>query len=354
MGWDINGDGIVDQIPENAGRNLLAKAVYKPLTYFTYKFVEEDGTVILERRALENSLILPPFRYEKQGDAQYMFINEYNGYTEGMILTGDIEFTVTYTKQVRTFKYEFIHDGKVVKSGEAEYGTVITAPASPNKQPSEHYTYEFSGWNGFTDGMQLVENGSYSAVFTEIPNQYTLTYMVEGAVYQTQTVAYGSVIALPQTPIKQGDHQYEFVFAGWRGYVPGMSVSGDAQFTAVFDKVVRKYTITFMDSDGVTIISQRRVAYGSKVNPPNAPYKAGYIFVTWENYYGMAEVTEDATYRAIYEVDPSYVPVTGEDGSGSGEQDNDNTLAIVLIVGGGVIAIGLLIGAYFLFTKKKK
>ncbi len=355
LGWDINGDEKVDQIPQEFGRNLLAKAIYKPLTYFTYKFVEEDGTVILQRQALENSLILPPFRYEKQGDAMYKFVNVYHGYTEGMLLTEDIEFTVTYEKQVRTFKYQFVYEGAVVKSGEVEYGMVITAPETPVKQPTEHYTYEFKGWSGFESGMAITQNGEYIAVFEEVPNVYTVTYKVDGEVYKTEQVAYGTVITLPVAPEKQGDNQYAYEFSGWRGHVNGMTMPGDVTFDAVFDKVVRTFTITFLDSDGVTVISQRKVPYGSRVNPPNAPYKAGYIFVTWENYYGMAEVTEDANYKAVYEVDPSYVPVNSGDQGGQGSgQNNGNTLAIILIIGGGVLVMALFVVAYFVFTKKKK
>ncbi len=300
LGWDINGDGKVDELPEDFGRNIVAKAVYKSEKYFTYKFVEEDGTVILERNALYGSLILPPYNYSKS-EGIYVYIPSYGEYKEGMRLENDVEFTVTYTREVRKVTYTFLVDGKVVKTQTVDGGTVILAPENPTKPEEEHYVYEFSGWSGFTTGMTAMDDHTFEAQFERVAKQYTYTFMVDGVSYGSGKLAYGEVIVLPETPTKEGDEQYVYEFRGWIGYESGMTISGDVTFNAVFDKTVRVFTITFVDEDGVTVISQKKVPYGSRVNPPAAPYKSGYEFVEWENYYGMAEVTADATYRAIYQ-----------------------------------------------------
>ncbi len=351
IGWDINGDGKADELPEVAGRNTLARAVYKSEKYFTYKFIEEDGTVILERSALSGSLILPPFRFEKL-EGIYTYIPTYEGYEEGMILTENIEFLVTYTKEIRQLTYTFVVEGEIVKKETVDCGSVIVAPTAPEKEAEEHYVYEFAGWSNFEEGMTAQDDYIFEAIFNRIPKKYTYTFMVDGNVHATGELAYGEAIVLPANPVKESEEaEYQYDFSGWSGYTQGMTISGNVTFNAVFDKVVRVFTITFLDSDGVTIIASKKVQYGSRVNPPAAPYKAGYEFVTWENYYGMAEVTEDASYKAVYK---AVEEDSSSDSASASENQGDSKGGCASSVGGGLGLSLLMASAIAIIARKKR
>ena len=354
LGWDINGDGKVDELPEMSGRNIVARAVYKSEKFLTYKFVEEDGTVILERTALYGSLILPPFRFVKT-EGIYNCVPNYGDYKEGMILTENVEFVVTYTKEIRQLIYSFVVDGVTVKTETVDYGTVIVAPENPVKEGEEHYSYEFVGWIGFTEGMIADDDYVFVAEFNKVANKYTVTFISGEEVHYSAQMEYGATIKLPTVPEKEGEGQYVYVFSGWSGYYDGITVKGDMTFTAVFDKEVKMCVVTFVDSDGVTVISTKRVPYGSRVNPPAAPYKDGYEFVEWKDYYGMSDVTEDATYMAVYR------PLEGA-GDSSDAGDNGVTDSSKPSGGSGCmssvasIELGfmLLVACLVVFVRKKR
>jgi hypothetical protein len=67
--------------------------------------------------------------------------------------------------------------------------------------------HAFSGWSCDYSVMpeeDIVVTGSYTV------NSYVLTYLVDGEVYATETVAYGSGIVLLDEPVREGH-----TFSGW-------------------------------------------------------------------------------------------------------------------------------------------
>lgn len=155
LGWDIDGDGAVDTLPTETGRNFQAKAVYNRT--FTYKFVDQNGVVLLEKTADYNALILPPFHSQAK-HGYHPYIVDFGTYEEGMRLVEDVTFTVT----IATYTYQFVADGVVVAEGELLYGAEIQAPEAPEK---EGYTFE--GWMGYTEGMTIEGDVSFVAVYEE-------------------------------------------------------------------------------------------------------------------------------------------------------------------------------------------
>jgi len=61
-------------------------------------------------------------------------------------------------------------------------------------------------------------------------NKYTLTYMVDGEVYKTKEVEYGSAITPEDEPEKEG-----YTFSGWNG-IPGKMPAEDIVITGYFTK----------------------------------------------------------------------------------------------------------------------
>ena len=128
-----------------------------------------------------------------------------------------IEGTFTANKYLVTFK---IGD-EVIASDSLEYKSAIVAPEAPEKEG-----YTFSGWGEVADSVpahDLTYEGSYSI------NSYTLTYMVDGDVVLTLSVAYGATIPSLKAPEKEG-----YTFSGWSeapATMPAKDVTIEGTFT---------------------------------------------------------------------------------------------------------------------------
>lgn len=107
-----------------------------------------------------------------------------------------------------------------------------------------------------------------------------------------------------ETPTKASSAQYDYTYSGWC-LTDGASANSDALKGVTEDRTVyaaystttRSYTVTFYDSDGVTILNTETVKYGSK--PSYAPTKDDYIFAGWEP--TLTAVTGDTSYTAIWD-----------------------------------------------------
>ena len=108
-----------------------------------------------------------------------------------------------------------------------------------------------------------------------------------------------------ETPSKEADVQYTYTaFSGWTDGTTTYgkdetlpAVDGDVTYTAVFDKTVNKYDLTF-DLGGGTLNGKTGTytmtcEYGAKINLPDAPTKEGYTFLYWKGseYEAGAEYT---------------------------------------------------------------
>ena len=128
-----------------------------------------------------------------------------------------IEGTFTANKYLVTFK---IGD-EVIASDSLEYQSAIVAPEAPEKEG-----YTFSGWGEVADAVpahDLTYEGSYSINF------YTLTYLVDGDVVLTLSVAYGATIPSLKAPEKEG-----YTFSGWSeapATMPAKDVTIEGTFT---------------------------------------------------------------------------------------------------------------------------
>ena len=105
-------------------------------------------------------------------------------------------------------------------------------------------------------------------------------------------------------------------------------VTGDAVYTAVYDKEVNKYTIKWVNWDGSEVRTDTEVPYGTKLEAPADPTRAAdaqytYTFKGWTP--EVETVTGDATYKATYTKEANSYTLTYDlDG---GEWENDTTYA---------------------------
>ena len=171
--------------------------------------------------------------------------------------------TVTGSFMVNSYTITYMVDGEVYKTESLAYGSAVTAIAVPTKEG-----HTFSGWSGVPATMPA-EDVTISGTFTV--NTYTITYMVDGEVYQTVIVTYGATITLIDAPAKDG-----YTFSGWLD-APRTMPAHDVTINGHF--VTDAYTVTYM-VDG-EVYKTFQVAYGTEIPTVEVPSKEGYTFSGW-------------------------------------------------------------------------
>ena len=181
--------------------------------------------------------------------------SEANNYTSQLTLNAKAEYSNYYVR--------FVCDGEVVSESFQRAGSSIVQPRMP-----ERTGYTFAGWKGVPElspAEDVVYTGEYNV------NKYKLDYLVNGIVFATDSIAYGSVITLIEAPIREGH-----TFSGW-SEVPATMPAEDVIIEGSF--TVNYYTITYdVDYEVYAIDS---VAYGSEIILRDKPIKEGYTFRGW-------------------------------------------------------------------------
>ena len=165
----------------------------------------------------------------------------------------------------QTYTVTFIVDGEVYDTLSVEYGEKITLPDTPVKEG-----HTFSGWSEAPETMpaeDIVIEGSFSV------NSYTITYKVDGEVYATDSIAYGSEIVLRDEPVKEGH-----TFSGWNE-APETMPAEDIVIEGSFS--VNSYSITYK-VDG-EVYATDSIAYGCEIVLRDEPTKEGHTFSGWSD-----------------------------------------------------------------------
>ena len=129
--------------------------------------------------------------------------------------------------------------------------------------------YTFSGWDGVPTEMP-----DHDVVVTGSfsVNSYTLTYVLDGETYQTFTIVYGEQPTAVTVPDREG-----YTFSGWEG-LPSTMPANDVTVTGSY--TVNTYTLTYV-LDGETY-GTFTVAYGEQPTILPDPTREGYTFEGWE------------------------------------------------------------------------
>ncbi|MBR6046885.1 MAG: leucine-rich repeat protein [Bacteroidaceae bacterium] len=157
----------------------------------------------------------------------------------------------------------YVVDGEVYKT----YEIYCNAPITPEPAPTKE-GYTFSGWSKIPETMpdeDVVVTGSFTI------NSYTLTYMLDGKVYKTSSVAYGTTLTPEVVTSKEG-----YTFSGW-STIPIKMPAHDVVVTGSF--TANKYMVTYI-VDGKKYKSYE-IDYNSVLNPESAPIKKGMTFSGW-------------------------------------------------------------------------
>ncbi len=159
-----------------------------------------------------------------------------------------------------TLKY--VIDGDVYKTESLGFGETISS-INPIKEG-----HTFCGWEELPATMpnnDLTVNASFKV------NQYTVTYLINGDIYKTETYDFGAAVLPIENLQRKG-----YTFSGWSQTLttmPAMNV------TIRSSLIANIYTIKYM-VDGFTYAT-REYEYGELIQPLSDPFKNGYAFAGW-------------------------------------------------------------------------
>ena len=194
----------------------------------------------------------------------------WDGYSKGMTLPdNDITLTAKWTPIDYTITFDSNGGSEIAPIAQG-FETKVTVPANPSKNG-----YTFAGWEpGVPETMPL--NGLTCVAQWKI-NQYTLTFDLNGGDSDSIadiTADYDSDVTVAD-PTRTG-----YTFKGWEPEFTGKIPAADTKYTAKWE--VNKYKVTF-NTDGGSAIDPVEVEYGSKITLPETPTKEGHTFYGWVN-----------------------------------------------------------------------
>ena len=104
------------------------------------------------------------------------------------------------------------YDGSLLYTTTAAYGyTPEYVGDTPTREADAQYTYTFAGWSPTIGAADA--NATYTATYTEVIREYTITYYVNGEIYTTESYAYGAAVIAPTYAPEVGPTY--FTFSGW-------------------------------------------------------------------------------------------------------------------------------------------
>ena len=305
--------------------DITYKAVYEQtVNTYTVTWKNENGT-ILGTAQVEYGTV-PEYTGEtpvKESTEQYTYA--FAGWTpEITVVTGNAEYTATFTDTIRTYTVTWKNwDDTVLETDEnVEYGaTPKYNGETPTKPADAQYTYTFTGWVPVVSAV--TGDITYTAVFSEALNKYTITWKNGDIVLKTEQVDYGDMpIYSGETPVKDGDAQYSYTFTGWSPEIT--AVTGDTEYTAVFEQKVNTYTVTW--KNGENILKQDKLEYGEtpayegEAPVKEADEKYNYIFAGWEP--EISPVEADITYNAKFNAEERvFYTITFNANGGAGSME---------------------------------
>lgn len=146
--------------------------------------------------------------------------------------TLEVEYTVTFQDWDGTV----LDTQSVGTNGNAVEPISAGRISTPTRAGSAQYTYTFKGWNGVY--ANVTSNRTITAQYTQTVNTYTIRFLSEGSVLQSNVLEYGALPAYAGTlPEKTG-----YVFGGWSPEIA--TVTGNQDYTATFAELTPPSTVT--------------------------------------------------------------------------------------------------------------
>ena len=134
------------------------------------------------------------------------------------------------------------------------------------------------------------------------PGIFLITFANDSEILFADSVKYDSLpLYKGDVPAKAATEKYEYAFVGWMPTVG--AVTGDANYTAVFDSSLREYSIRFKNGDEELLSYNIPIGslpeYTESIPTKKSTDKYEYSFVGWNPV--ISAVMGDATYSAVFD-----------------------------------------------------
>ena len=281
----------------NASYKLILESTKRK---YDVKFMDGETQIGATQNVEYGTIATKPADPQKAETAEktYTFDGWYTAAEGGEKVT---DFTVTgaatyyahYTSVTRKYDVKFM-DGEmqIGATQNAEYGTVATKPADPQKAETAEKTYTFDGWYMAAEGGEKVTDFTvtgtavYYAHYTSVTRKYEVKFMDgDQQIGETQNAEYGTVATKPADPQKAETAEKTYTFDGWYTAaedgekVTDFTVTGAVTYYAHYTYTIRSYTIRFLN--GETVLKSVTLDYGTKLSVPEDISVEGYVIIGW-------------------------------------------------------------------------
>ena len=235
---------------------------------------------------------------------------EYDGFTldEYTVIELDpreVNVIKAYYKR-NVYNLSILVDGNIYQNYEYKYQEKVSVQ-EPVKENAEFVAFD----NEIPETMPA-HDVKINSIFNDI--YYTCKFVdYDGTVLSEMKVKQGSVMTYHIIPERSGNSQYSYVFKEWTNYQDKMIINKDYIFEAVYEEIINKYNVKFVNYDN-SLILEETYDYGQMPSfNSNTPIKEktelySYVFKGWDKQFDI--VTKDVTYKAVYEEVRNYFEVT--------------------------------------------
>jgi hypothetical protein len=198
------------------------------------------------------------------------------------------------------------YDNTLLQTSVVSAGTIPSYTGStPTRAADAHYTYAFNTWSPAVYAADKDE--TYTATYSTTVRKYTVYWKnYDNTILETDyNVSYGTMPTYNgQTPIRQQEPPYYYVFAGW--YPSVSNITGNTTYKAQFNSYIINFSVSY-ETDN-TLLDPKNPVHDPR-DPsydPNVPtYPAEKIEVPYGKQAPCPKISYPG-YVIIWYTDPGY------------------------------------------------
>lgn len=241
-------------------------------------FQDEEGNVLKTSFVSHEEAALPPEMPEKRGESAHHEI-KFQGWDKDISsVKENLVVKAVYKEVPKEYLIMYFHEnGKMLGTETVPYGQAATQPYHPQKPQTEEYYYVFKGWNN--DLSHIEKDTMAKAVFEEQQRSFVVRFFHEdGTLLKEENVLYGQAAQEPETPVKQPDEVYHYIFNGWDN--PFDNIKENTEVHAIFSSVYNEYKVRIYEQQEINatqehLVEEKSYHYGDIIEYP-ALRKKGY------------------------------------------------------------------------------
>lgn len=215
-------------------------------------------------------------------------------------VTGDATYTATWLENPPTeYKIVFLDfNGDTLQQGNVNVDSLpkYTGATPSGKPETTEFEYVFDHWAPAIEAVSATSIKSYTAVYAEVAKKYTIKFVKENGdsdtpadVIESHQYQYGETPVCANTPSKPATAQYTYKLR-WEPQI--QTVMADANYTAVFDSTLNKYTVSVMSNpSGACSISGAGIYDYNTSATITLDVNDGYTFNGWNAGNGDLDTT---------------------------------------------------------------